>query len=197
MASVVQELKIATWGICHGRGILGDLIREAELLASRGERFPNGDAQAAWAAHIVVYVGGGQIVEAEWPHVKYSSVLIHPETIWVTGQPLTDVQRSAGYTCATASVGEQYDAVAYAYFVAKLAEFPISPDYDALAKLSAKAGPICSGLMIRTQETMGVDLGPLRAIATDNPDFVSPANCYRWALDNGWLDSKSGPAARV
>jgi hypothetical protein len=187
VASVVQEPEIATWGICHGRGILGDLIREAEFLASKGDRFPNGDAEAAWAGHIVVYAGGGRIIEAEWPRVKYSSALVHPEVIWVTGQPLDGAQRSAGQISAVASVGEQYDAVSYAYFMAKLAEFPISKDYDALAKLSAKAGPICSGLMIRTQIAMNVDLGPLKAIATDNPDFISPANCYRWALDNGWL----------
>jgi hypothetical protein len=170
---------------------MGDLIREAEKLASRGDRFPAGDVQAAWAGHIVIYVGNGRIVEAEWPMVKFSPALIHPETIWVSGQVLSDQQRTEGLTAVLRTVGEHYDAVAYAYFMAKLAEFPITQDYDSLAKLSAKAGPICSGLMVRVQEAMGVDLGPLKAIATDNPDFISPANCYRWALDNGWTTPNS------
>ena len=177
-----------TWGAAHGQGFPGDLIREVEVLESKSTRFPQGDHEASWAGHVVVYVGGGMIVQAEWPHVLLSPASVHPDTIWASRQPLTEAQRAAGVAAVRALIGTPYDAASYAYFLMKLAEIPLTHDFVALEAARAKAGPICSGLMVREQEAMGVDLGELQTAAIQDPDFVSPADCLRWMLGNGWND---------
>lgn len=167
------------------------MIRRVEEAESKSARFPDGDRQAAWAGHVVVYIGGAKIVEAEWPHVVVSSVTAHPDVLWASGQPLTGAQRQEGVASVTKLIGEQYDALAYAYFLAKLAQINAgqSEDFVELAKHAAAAGPICSGVMIREQEAMGVDIGPLRTAAIQSPDFISPADALRWGIDNGWMNA--------
>ena len=64
---------------------------------------------------------------------------------------------------------------------------PIPTDQRQDLTETAILGPICSGIMVRTQEAMKVDIGPLRTAATADPDYVSPADCMRWGLDNGWM----------
>ena len=189
----MPDLLPGTWGVAHGSGFMGDLIRGVEAGESISTRFPDGDREAAWAGHVFVYVGGGQIVQAEWPKVVLSPATSHGDAIWAAGQPLTIDQRSRGVSAVMTLVGTRYDAIAYAYFLAKLAEIPVTHDYGELAAEEAKAGPICSGVMVREQEAMGVDLGPLKAAAIQSPDFVSPADCLRWGLDSKWMD-KAVPA---
>ncbi len=176
-----------TWGVTHGSGFLGDMIRYVEQAESKSARFPEGDHEAAWAGHVVVCIGGGQIIQAQWPKVIISPIRVHPDAIWATGQPLTSEQRTEGTAAVMALAGTQYDALAYAYFLAKLAEIPMTKDFAALEREAAKAGPICSGVMVREQEAMGVDIGPLRTAAIQSPDFISPADCLRWGLDHGWM----------
>ena len=177
-----------TWGCCHGSGFLGDMIRAVETTESKSARFPAGDSEAAWAGHVVVYVGDSQIVQAEWPRVTLSPVTSHADTIWASGQVLTSAERAKGVAAVRALIGSPYDALAYAYFLAKLAEIHFTKDFAALEAAQAKAGPICSGVMVREQEAMGVDLGPLKTAAIQSPDFISPADCLRWGLDNKWMD---------
>jgi hypothetical protein len=88
-------------------------------------------------------------------------------------------------------VGAQYNALAYAYFLAKLAQINTgqSDDFAELEQHAAAAGPICSGIMVREQEAMNVDIGPLKTAAVQSPDFISPADCLRWGLDNDWMTS--------
>jgi len=188
MTGPTDMLQPGTWGVTHGSGFLGDTIRHVEEAESTSARFPQGDHEAAWAGHVVVYIGGGQIVQAEWPKVVISPVTTHPDAIWATGQPLTSTQRIGGVAAVTALVGTQYNALAYGYFLARLAEIPLSKDFTELEAAAAKAGPICSGVMVREQEAMGVDIGPLRTAAIQSPDFISPADCLRWGLDNSWMD---------
>lgn len=187
--SAPVSLLPATWGCSHGSGFLGDTIRYVEQHNSISERFPQGDRQAAWAGHVFVYVGGGNIVEAEWPNVKVSPVSAHPDAVWATGQELTPQQRETGNRIALSLVGMRYNALAYGYFLAKLAEINAgaNADFEALEKAAAKSGPICSGIMVRCQLAMNVDIGPLRTAAIQSPDFISPADGLRWGLDNGWM----------
>ncbi len=182
---------LATWGCSHGSGFLGDMIRNVEQAESRSARFPGGDRAAAWAGHVFVYVGDGRIVQAQWPKVILSPLNAHPDAIWAARQPLTDAQRHRGVAAALALVGAQYDALAYAYFLAKLAQINTgqSSDFAELERHAAAAGPICSGVMVREQEAMGVDIGPLRTAAVQSPDFVSPADALRWGLDHEWMTS--------
>jgi hypothetical protein len=182
-----------TFGCQHGGGFLGDVIRYVEQAESKSSRFLTGDHEAAWAGHVVVYVGGGQIVQAEWPRVVLSPAPADSAVIWASGQPLTDAQRDKGVQAVRALVGTPYNVTAYGWFLARLAELPVSKDFRSLAATEAKAGPICSGVMVREMEAMGVDLGPLKTAAVQNPDWVSPADCLRWGLDNKWMDKAVPP----
>lgn len=189
----MDALRPGTWGVSHGSGFLGDLIRAVENAESKSKRFVTGDHEAAWAGHVFVYVGGGFIVQAEWPSVTKSPATAHSDAIWASGQPLSDEQRAEGTAAVMNLVGTPYDAAAYAYFLAKLAEIPVTHDFAALEAQAAKAGPICSGVMVREQQAMGVNLGPLRTAAIKDPDWISPADCLRWGLDNNWMSKQVPP----
>jgi hypothetical protein len=182
-----------TWGVSHGSGFLGDVIRYVEQAESKSARFLTGDHEAAWGGHVFVAIGQGEIVEAEWPRVTISPATKHGDAIWATGQPLTDAQRDKGVQAVRALIGTPYNVTAYGWFLARLAELPVSKDYAALAATEANAGPICSGVMVREMEAMDVDLGPLKTAAVQNPDWVSPADCLRWGLDNKWMDKAVPP----
>jgi hypothetical protein len=123
--------------------------------------------------------------------VLLSPINAHPDAIWAAKQPLTNAQRALGSAKAMSLVGAQYNALAYAYFLAKLAQINTgqSDDFAELEQHAAAAGPICSGIMVREQEAMNVDIGPLKTAAVQSPDFISPADCLRWGLDNDWMTS--------
>jgi hypothetical protein len=194
------NLQPATFGVCHGSGFFGAAIRKAQM------RMSNGDHEASWAGHCVVYVGKRDfakvgeapdidhaIVEAEYPKVVLSRASRHQDTIWATGQPLTAAQRKVGVLAALTLLGHQYDLLAYAYFMAKVAHLGMTNDLKPLFTATAAIGPICSGVVVRTEEKMKVDLGPLSTAATADPDFVCPADCLRWGLDNHWMSSPVPP----
>jgi hypothetical protein len=192
---------IASWGCSHGSGFLGTAIRRAEEEMSRSAKYPDGDHRAAWAGHCFVFVGNQNlngtyqpcIVEAESPRVVLSPITAHPDACWAFRQPLTAAQRKTGQEAVLAMVGQQYDWLAYAYFLAKAAHVLLTKDLSPLFTAMAKIGPICSGVVVRLQEAMKVDLGQLRVAAVQDPDFICPADVLQWGLDNNWLNT--APAA--
>lgn len=189
-----DNLKPGTWGVTHGAGFLGNAIRDAELHMSHGDR------KASWAGHCVVFIGDHNfglpqgtvdvrpaIVEAEWPKVVISPADKHPDTIWATGQPLTLNQRKLGTIEVLKLAGTGYDIRAYGYFLLKVAQVKFMKDLTPLftdPKLS-----ICSGVVMKEQKSMGVDITELMNAAVNQPDFVCPADCLRWGLDNGWMST--------
>lgn len=189
-------LQPATWGCSHGTGWIGDTIRKAELAMSASHDHPYGDRQASWAAHCFVYIGThdfgngfeGAIVEAEWPKVKLSPASAHADACWAIHQPLSQAQRAAGRARVLGLAGEPYDWQAFLWYTAELVHVRISGDPAGLFG-NPKVGPICSGVVVREQEAMGVDLGPLRTAATSDPDYVCPADVLRWGLNQGWMSS--------
>lgn len=197
------NLQPGTWGVTHGTGFLGAAIRQAELEMSEDKRTPNGDHEASWAGHAVVFIGDHNfglpqgkvdihpaIVEAEWPKVIISRADRHPDTIWATGQPLTKAQRSAGLIEALKLVGTGYDIRAYGWFLIHVAGLHLTHNLEPLftdPKLS-----ICSGLVTKEQEAMKVDITQLMTAAIDQPDFVSPADLLRWGLNHHWMSRSPG-----
>lgn len=188
---------LGTWGCSHGSGFLGTAIRRAEQEMSKSSLFPNGDHQASWAGHCFVFVGNQElngtyqpcIVEAESPKVVLSPITAHPDACWASAQPLTQKQRQNGVKAALEQLGHQYDWFAYTYFLAKAAHVMLTKDLHPLFADFSKIGPICSGVVVREQEAMKVDLGPLKVAAISDPDFISPADCLRWGIDNDWMHS--------
>jgi hypothetical protein len=87
-----------------------------------------------------------------------------------------------------ALVSEHYDLLSYAYFMARLLQVGITRDLRPLFANAARTGAICSGVAVRELSAMGVDLGPLRTAAIEDPDFIAPCDLLRWAIDNEWTD---------
>lgn len=195
MPASTALLRPGTWGCSHGSGFLGNAIRRAEQEMTETKANPAGDHQAAWAGHCFVFAGNQSlngviqpcIVEAEYPKTKLSPVTAHPDACWAKGQKLTAAQRQKGVAKAMSMVGTGYDWPAYGYFVIKALGMYWSKDLTPL--FTDPAWIICSGIVVVTQEAMGVDLGDLKTAATADPSFVCPADCLRWGLNNNWMDS--------
>ena len=201
--SLPADLKGGTWGVTHGAGFLGAAIRDAEMRMSADSRTPHGDKEASWAGHCVVFIGDHNfstnadkpdvhpaIVEAEWPKVIISRADKHPDTIWATGQPLTLNQRKNGVIEVLKLVGTGYDLRAYGWFIARSLQLHLTHN---LAPLFTDPHlSICSGVVIKEQLAMSVDVSTLMTAAINQPDFVSPADCLRWGLDHNWMSAQPG-----
>ena len=87
------------YGVSHGGGITGELIRHAP---------------GAWAGHAFIYIGDGQIIEAAPPVVRVAPAASHPDAVWNASYPLTGLQREDLHIGAGAHVrvfgkGRSYD----------------------------------------------------------------------------------------
>jgi uncharacterized protein YycO len=82
------------YGVSHGSGLVGELIRHAT---------------ESWTGHAFVYIGNGEIIEAAPPVAKVSSVASHTDAVWNAHYPLTDDQRDKICARAHALVGCPYD----------------------------------------------------------------------------------------
>ena len=93
LASVPLPNAPGTWGVCPGFGPIAAIIRRATN---------------SWAGHAVIYVGGGQIVEATWPRVRISDAPTS-NVMWASKQPLTAKQRNSVVVRADSLIGDGYD----------------------------------------------------------------------------------------
>ncbi len=83
-----------SYGVSHGAGITGELIRHAT---------------ESWAGHAFVYIGNNQIVEGAPPVARIASAASHTDAVWNVRYPLTDDQRDKICARAHALVGCPYD----------------------------------------------------------------------------------------
>lgn len=101
-AKVPSRLRPGMYGVSHGSGMAGELIRHAT---------------ASWAGHAFLYIGNGLIIEAESPVTKVSPVGAHPDAIWNLDEPgFTDEFGAKAVARAHALVGTPYDWPAYVGF---------------------------------------------------------------------------------
>jgi hypothetical protein len=100
-----NEVKPGCYGVSHGSGMLGELIRHAT---------------GSWAGHAFVYIGNGQIVEGTAPVARVASADSHPDAVWNIHELLTDAQRLAIVARAQALVGTPYDYVSYIGFALEI-----------------------------------------------------------------------------
>jgi uncharacterized protein YycO len=97
-----EKLKPGMYGVSHGSGMAGELIRHAT---------------SSWAGHAFIYIGNGQIVEGQSPATHYTSVTAHPDAIWNLDEPgFTDEKGALIVARAHALVGIPYDWPAYVGF---------------------------------------------------------------------------------
>jgi uncharacterized protein YycO len=130
-------------------GNVGFLISLGELL--------NGSAWGHWD-HAFVYVGDGQLVEAEpgGAHLAGLDEYAGRPIAWSTGHiALTDEQRTAVVAAARSFIGVPYSAADY--FALALWHFRLRIPW-ALKVMASRASMICSQLTDAAYEAAGVHL---------------------------------------
>jgi hypothetical protein len=145
------------YGVSHGSGLTGELIRHAT---------------ESWAGHAFVYIGNGQIIEAAPPVAKVSSAASHPDAVWNVRYPLTDDQRDMICARAHALVGCPYDYPAYVGFALKVLKLRDGAELDPVFK--ADHWRVCSALVADCYAYAGIRLGA----GLKEPHLIGPADLY-------------------
>ena len=145
------------YGVSHGSGITGELIRHAT---------------ESWAGHAFIYIGNGQIVEAAPPAVRVAPATSHPDAVWNACYPLTAAQRARICTRARALAGRPYDYPAYTGFAMKVLKISDGAELDPVFK--ADHWRVCSALVADCYAYAGIRL----QAGLRDPRPVSPAVLY-------------------
>jgi cell wall-associated NlpC family hydrolase len=131
------------YGVSHGRGITGDLIRHAT---------------GARPGHAFIYIGNGRIVEAAPPAVRVSPAASHPDALWNARYALTGAQRERICARALALVGRPYDYPAYTGFALRVLKLRDEAELDPVFK--ADHWRVCSALVADCYAYAGIRLDP-------------------------------------
>ena len=145
------------YGVSHGSGLTGELIRHATEL---------------WAGHAFVYVGNGNIIEAAPPVAKISPASSHNDAVWNVHYPLTDPQRDAIVNRAYALVGTPYDYPAYVGFALEVLKIRSGTELDPVFK--EDHWRVCSALVADCYNYAGLHL----EAGLPYPNLISPADLY-------------------
>jgi hypothetical protein len=145
------------YGVSHGGGITGELIKHAT---------------ESWAGHAFVYIGNGQIVEAAPPVVRVVPAASHPDAVWNVRYPLTGAQRDRICARALALAGRPYDYPAYTGFALKVLKIGDGAELDPVFK--ADHWRVCSALVADCYAYAGIRLEAGRK----SPRPISPAVLY-------------------
>jgi uncharacterized protein YycO len=150
-------VRAGCYGVSHGSGITGELIRHAT---------------ESWAGHAFVYIGDGQIVEAAPPHALVSAAASHPDAVWNARDDLTDAQRADIVARAHALVGCPYDFPAYIGFALEVMKIRTGQELDPVFKTDRWR--VCSALVADCYEFAGVPVDK----DLPYPNLISPADLY-------------------
>ena len=145
------------YGVSHGGGMVGELIRHAT---------------ESWAGHAFICIGNGMIIEAAPPATRTAPAASHGDAIWNLREPLTGAQRDKIVARAHALLGEPYDYGAYIGFALETLKLADGKQLEPVFKRDTWR--VCSAIVADCYAAAGIDLtGGL-----DYPNLVSPANLY-------------------
>jgi hypothetical protein len=140
------------YGVSHGGGITGELIRHAT---------------GSWAGHAFIYIGNGQIIEAAPPVVRVVPAASHPDAVWNVRYPLTNAQRDRICARARTLAGRPYDYPAYTGFALKVLKIGDGAELDPVFK--ADHWRVCSALVADCYAHAGIRL----AAGLKDPSLIS------------------------
>jgi hypothetical protein len=138
------------YGVSHGSGITGELIRHAT---------------ESWAGHAFVYVGNGQIIEADPPAARVSAADSHPDAVWNAR--------------AHALVGCPYDYPAYVGFALEVLKLRNGQELDPV--FQQDHWRVCSALVADCYAYAGLNLEE----GLKYPNLISPADLYNMIAQEG------------
>lgn len=160
----VSKLEPGTFGVSHGGGTAGELIRHAT---------------GSWAGHAFLYLGNGVIVQGQPPQAALAPADSHGDAIWAwrmwdwmraqPGHSVAGVQAAQEKVVARGHrlVGCSYDFEAYAAFALMVLKLR---NADQLAPLFKRdAWRVCSALVADAEGYGGV---PLEFVPSDGPGLV-------------------------
>jgi hypothetical protein len=159
----IGKLTPGTFGVSHGGGIPGALIRSAT---------------GSWAGHAFLYLGDGLIVQGQPPKAATAPADSHGDAIWAwrmwdqleasgwNAQQLTDAQ-TAVVARGRGEIGCPYDYPAYAAFAAEVlhlrTETELAPDF------TRDMWRVCSALVADALRAGAV---PLAFVPEDGPGII-------------------------
>ena len=164
MNADIDQLTPGIFGVSHGGGMAGELIRHAT---------------GSWAGHAFLYLGNGTIVSGQPPRAVLEPATAYDDAIWawrmwdqLAGSGWNDARIAAGQARVTgrgrALVGESYDWPAYAAFSLEVLKLR---DEQQLADFFRQDGyRVCSALVADALEFGGV---PLDFVPEDGPGLVN------------------------
>ena len=165
MTALPAGLKPGNYGVSHGSGMVGELIRHAT---------------ESWAGHAFVYAGDGMIIEAAPPATRLAPAASHPDAVWNLDEPLTDAQRTAITARAHALIGTPYDYAAYIGFALEV--LGLKSGKQLAPEFKRDTWRVCSADVADEYAFAGIDL----TAGLKVPNLVSPADLYnRIAQQNG------------
>jgi uncharacterized protein YycO len=170
--SSVSELTLGQFGISHGSGIGGELIRHAT---------------ESWAGHAFIYVGFGRIIEANPGVATISPATKYDDAIWAYKMPLASYQSERAVERAHAMVGTPYDWAAYVGFALEVLNLRNGTELDPIFKHDKWR--VCSALVDDCLQYAGVSLDwqALSIQPGRDPNLVSPAMLLDLATVKGWV----------
>jgi len=135
--------RIGDYGVVKTSGWVGKLIRLGT--ASR------------WN-HAFIYIGNGQIVEANPTGVEISPVAKYPIIAWNKHEDLNNDQRDAVVAYAKTTVGKPYAFLVIGNIVLRILGLKILANTKILRKLAQQPGYICSELVAESYNSIGIKL---------------------------------------
>jgi hypothetical protein len=145
------------YGVSHGSGMVGELIRHAT---------------ESWAGHAFVYVGQGMIIEGAPPATRIAPAASHPDAVWNLREVISDTQRKAIVARAHALVGTPYDYAAYIGFALEILGLKSGKQLDPVFRRDHWR--VCSADVADEYAFAGIDL----TVGLKVPNLVSPADLY-------------------
>lgn len=163
----VSKLSPGVFGVSHGSGPLGMIIR---------------DATGSWAGHAFLYLGAGQIVEGTAPVARLAAADSHQDAIWAWR--MWEQLQAGGWTPGQvaaaqakvvargrAEVGTKYDYLAYLAFAAEV--IGLRTEHELAPEFTRDHDRVCSALVDDAETTGGV---PMSYVPEDGPGLRRDSN---------------------
>lgn len=160
-----SKLRPGMYGVSHGSGMAGELIRHAT---------------ESWAGHAFIYIGNGQIVEGQPPVTHVTSAAAHPDAIWNLYEP--DFMPAFGQEVvarAHALVGTPYDYPAYIGFALEVLK--IRNGQQLAGYFHHDRWRVCSADVADAYAFAGRDL----SAGLKYPNLISPADLLNRIIKQG------------
>ena len=143
--------RIGDYGVVKTNGWLGWIIRVGTV--------------SRWN-HAFIYIGNGQIVEANPQGVEVVS-LHYDRIAWNNHEEITDEQREAIVKCSLSHVGRGYSFLTIALIILRILGMKVLANSKFLLKVAEKDGYICSELVSECYMGAGINLLP------NKPDYTT------------------------